>query len=143
MDASRTMSDILKESIKDNGDVKEEVVIHNVECIHCKSTINDKPWITVCVPSENYNVHACGYTCARNLKYYVGVGYWNNVVNKEDFSEPRPVIKSELYAKDITANFGIDGIRYEIEQEEKRSREIEEEYGHSDGESPSVYSDDY
>lgn len=140
---TKTMSDIIKDSIKNNGEVKEENVESNNECICCKSNIIGKPWITVHIPNEDYNIHACGYMCGKDIKYHIGSGYWNNVVNKEDFNEPRPLIKSVYNTKDITTNFGIDEIRDEIEREEQRSKEVEDEYNNDNVESPLGYYDDY
>ena len=96
------------------------------QCFICNSTIEQKPWITV--QCEDYQIHGCSYLCANQFRYKVGYGYWDNVVNKEDFNEPRPVINSNLYCKDITTNFGIDEIRDEIKKEEEMITMIEEEY---------------
>ena len=97
-------------------------------CIHCKEEILGKPWITVSYPEDNYTVHACNYICSNRLSNYIGHGYWNNVVNKEDFPGPRPV---STYSKkrDITVNFGIEDIRNEIKDEEERIQRLENEYG--------------
>ena len=132
MDDKPSMIDILKKSIQEGSTKEEEYLISNIKCICCNKDINGKPWITISLPNDNDkgndNVSACGYMCGKNLKYYIGSGYWNNVVNKEDFNEPRPVINSNLYCKDITANFGIDEIRDEIKKEEEMITMIEEEY---------------
>lgn len=101
-----------------------------VRCIHCKKEIFGKPWITVSYPEDNYTVHACNYICSNRLSNYIGHGYWANVVNKEDFPGPRPVFTS-LKKKDITVNFGIEDIRREIEDEERRINQIEEDYDNS------------
>ena len=110
MDDKPSMIDILKKSIQEGSTKEEEYLISNIKCICCNKDINGKPWITISLPNDNDNgndnVSACGYMCGKNLKYYIGSGYWNNVVNKEDFNEPRPVINSNLYCKDITTNFG-------------------------------------
>ena len=101
-------------------------------CINCKCEINDKPWITL--KMNDTMVYGCKYLCAKRLKYYVGTGYWENVVNKEDFPGPRPVQKSNI-KKDITANFGIEEIKEEINREEERISKIEEEYYYDSDES--------
>ena len=65
-------------------DMEEKIKVN--ECIECSKVINGKPWITVCFPDDDYTVNACKYLCARKLKYHIGCGYWDNVVNKEDFN---------------------------------------------------------
>jgi hypothetical protein len=116
----------------------DEMEDNAIRCINCKKEVEGKPWITVDC-GKYPEVHACGYSCSNRLKYYVGVGYWTRVVNKEDFPGPRPVIKATFTSGDITANFGIDDIRREIEDEEERM-EMLEEYSDSEG---SVVYDDY
>lgn len=106
---------------------EEETIVSKNECVVCKCCISGKPWMTVTFEKDDYTVHACGYSCCNKLDTIIGKGYWKHVVNKEDFNEPRPVT---LYRnkEDITANFGIDEIRNEIKDEEKRILEIEEEW---------------
>ena len=101
----------------------EEEEDNTIRCINCKKELNEKPWISVNCGEDI--VHACKYGCAQRLKYYIGVGYWDRVINKEDFPGPRPVIQSKV-RKDITTNFGIEEIRLEIEEEEKRIQMIED-----------------
>ena len=97
---------------------------NTITCINCNKELEDKPWISVnCDKGEV--VHACKYSCAQRLKYYIGVGYWNRVINKEDFPGPRPVIQSRI-REDITTNFGIEEIRLEIKEEEERIQMIED-----------------
>ena len=100
---------------------------YSKQCIHCKRHFCDdeKPWISV--NYENKVVNGCSYFCGNELSKYVGIGYWKNVINKEDFNEPRPVVKYKEKG-DITANFGIEEIKYEISEEERRTQEIEDEY---------------
>lgn len=122
------MNQMVEGNSKMNENENEEETNNNVQCIHCKQEIIGKPWITVSIPDrDEYNISCCKYLCARNLKYYIGNGYWDNVINKEDFSEPRPVSVYTI-KKDITTNFGIDEIRDEINREEERILRIEEEY---------------
>ena len=102
-----------------------------IKCLHCKKDISEKPWITVSYPEDEYTVHACNYSCSKNLSNYLGRGYWENVVNKEDFPGPRPVSSLSIKS-DITVNFGIDVIRKEIEDENKRISQIEIEYENYD-----------
>ena len=110
------------------NDPEEQVEIN--KCLCCKTDITGKPWISVRFEEDDYTVHACKYICANNLSNIIGPGYWNKVVNKEDFTEPRPVSNYKCY-EDITANFGIEEIRDEIELEEERIFLLEEEYDYS------------
>ena len=41
--------------------------------------------------SEECSVYGCSYLCANQFRELIGVGYWNKVINKEDFADPRPV----------------------------------------------------
>lgn len=117
--------------------VKEETFaeekIQENKCVCCKATIIGKPWITVCFDEDDYTVHACNYSCASKLKYQIGIGYWDNVVNKEDFDTH--LIPVETFnnksKKDITTNFQRDEIIDEILQEEKRINDIEKVYDYS------------
>lgn len=121
------------------GNMNEESssVSETPVCIHCKCNIEGKPWITVDLneSTEEYTVenifHACKYMCSRNLKYHIGNGYWDKVVNKEDFPGPRPVSRFQG-KKDITVNFGINEILSEIVKENKRMDMIEAEYYDND-----------
>ena len=112
-----------KEVVKVDVDVDEEED-NTIRCINCKKELEGKPWITVGC-GKDPAVHACGYSCGQRLKYYVGVGYWHRVLNKEDFPGPRPVMRTN-YRGDITPNFGIGEIRREIEDEEERMEMLEE-----------------
>ena len=95
-----------------------------IRCIHCKKEIEGKPWISVSCGRDEV-VHACNYICSNRLSFYIGSGYWDRVLNKEDFPGPRPVFQTRNYRRDITVNFGIEEIRREIEDEEKRIEELE------------------
>jgi len=97
---------------------------NTIRCIHCKSEIVGKPWISVACGKDDV-VHACNYICSNRLGFYIGNGYWDRVLNKEDFPGPRPVIKSAP-RRDITVNFGIEEIRREIQKEEERMDMLEE-----------------
>ena len=95
MENKKTMSDIIKMSIDSKKDTIEEddYKEYECECISCNNKIKGKPWITLYIEDNNYRIHACKYLCAKNIKHYVGNNYWKYVVNKEDFNEPRPVLK--------------------------------------------------
>jgi hypothetical protein len=97
---------------------------NTIRCIHCKSEIVGKPWISVACGKDDV-VHACNYICSNRLRFYIGIGYWDRVLNKEDFPGPRPVINTAP-RRDITVNFGIEEIRREIQEEEDRIDMLED-----------------
>ena len=126
-------------------DESEKVKSNVNTCVHCSKLINGKPWITVHYPEDDYTVHACGYICGNRLKYHIGIGYWDNVVNKEDFNTNlipvetfNPKVKT-----DITANFQREENIREILNEEKRIENIENSCGYSSSGSYNTEDDDY
>ena len=105
------------------------------QCFHCNCLIKGKPWITVKRKDQIYN--GCDYLCSIKLSDYIGNGYWKDVVNKEDFNEPRPVfeIHKSHIKSDITASsYDIDEIRNEIELENQRMEQFEKDYVYSSSE---------
>ena len=104
--------------------MSDEIKISNVECLHCNKIINGKPWISV-----NYKkgvVYGCSYSCSVRLNQHIGNGYWKDVINKEDFNEPRPVLTYKP-KKHITFD-DLSEIKRELEEEEERVRKIEEDF---------------
>jgi hypothetical protein len=100
------------------------------KCLMCENVIEGKPWISVdmgCI------VHVCSYLCGKNIDTKLGKGYWKDVINKEDFDEPRPTCQTQnkTIGGDITTGFGLDEIREEIEQENQRIEMMEFEYEES------------
>ena len=95
--------------------MEEDTVYSPTQCIHCSKVIHGKPWISV--KHDSRIVNACGYSCSNHLSKYVGVGYFDKIVNKEDFNEPRPIT---TYKKvDITSNSYFDRrFRDMIDQEQ-------------------------
>ena len=93
-------------------------------CECCETKIIGKPWMSVRYDMQVY--HVCSHTCSTRFTEKYGGGYWDNIINKEDFNEPRPVF--EVYKikqkKDITNGFDIEEIRKEIEE----NNSSEEEY---------------
>lgn len=108
----------------ENANVDEEFN-YKLQCIHCKSLLKGKPWMSVNYENKVYN--ACNYSCGVKMGNYVGPNYWDKIINKEDFSEPRPVFPKNKKI-DITTGFGMDEIRYEIKEEDDRMKKIEEDY---------------
>ena len=104
--------------------MSDEIKIQNVECLHCKKTICGKPWISVMCTKGI--VYGCSYRCGVQLNQYIGNGYWKDVMNKEDFNEPRPV--SIYKRKDHITFDDLSEIKRELEEEEERIRKIEEDY---------------
>ena len=102
---------------------------NEIKCFECKKDIQGKPWI-ILKTNEDCNIFGCSYKCSKNLDKFMGGSYWQYVVNKDDFTkDPIPYPFSKNFDKvDICFNdFELNEIRYEIECEEKRIREIEEE----------------
>ena len=112
------------------------------KCFGCSKMFNDKPWMIVKNHSEgesNYNL--CSHTCSNKFTLFNGPGYWNDILNKEDFNEPRPVFEvyrndSIFNRKDITSGYDIEQIREQINMEqienENYERMLEEDYTSSD-----------
>ena len=92
---------------------------HSLQCIHCKCLLNGKPWLSVNYEEKIYN--ACKYNCGVKMHLYVGTNYWEKVINKEDFNEPRPVFQ----VRNIT---DITRIRLIEENYENESSNSDEEY---------------
>ena len=94
----------------------------------CNKEFDSKPWLIVYC-DKNYH-YGCSYLCSRNFKGILGPNYWDGLINKEDFQEPRPVFgfTQRSNSKDITTGFGMYEIRQEIEDENLRIERIEEEY---------------
>ena len=112
-----------------------------VQCNICNNKITSKPWIST--KADHNTVHGCSYLCSKKLSEKVGPGYWKNVINKEDFCELRPVYGFNTHKinkkKDITAGFGMDEIRKEIEDENQTIELFDYDYDYFDY---SDYSDD-
>ena len=124
----------------DNEKNKKEVnKVSEKKCFDCKTEIVGKPWLTLLCDNSFY-VYCCSYKCSKYLGKYMGGPYWDKVVNKEDFNEPRPVLPNFHKRKDITCNFQRDEILREIEYEEKLDELIENQYDYSTDE---FISDDY
>ena len=43
---------------------------NTIRCIHCKSEIVGKPWISVACGKDDV-VHACNYICSNRLGFYI------------------------------------------------------------------------
>ena len=114
--------------------------IDEVKCFDCKKIIEGKPWITLSCDSGDFFVYCCSYSCSRYLGKHMGGSYWDKLVNKEDFNEPRPIVNKKEIRHDITFNQDKDETILEIEEEEKRIEMIEEYYNES---SDGFISDDY
>ena len=106
----------------------DEECNNNMICLSCNKTIEEKPWISVNCHDDV--VHGCSYLCTKNFRELIGLSYWKNVVNKEDFNEPRPVYgyTNKIKNTDITTGFGMDEIREEVKRENERIEMIELEF---------------
>tara|TARA_Y100001958_G_scaffold157316_1_gene152075 strand:+ start:862 stop:1251 length:390 start_codon:yes stop_codon:yes gene_type:complete len=121
-----------------NNDEKSEKILNKNICYDCKTEIKGKPWITL-LCDNSFNVYCCSYKCSKYLGKYMGGPYWDKIVNKEDFNEPRPVMPN-FKRKDITCNFQRDEILKELEYEEKLDELVERHFDYSTDE---FISDDY
>ena len=113
-------------------------------CFHCNGLIQEKPWMTVKRNDITYN--SCGYSCSVKLSSIIGSGYWKDVINKEDFNEPRPVFEiHKTYVKnDITVgSIDVDDIRDEIEEENRRIEQFEIDYVYSSSEEDNISEENY
>tara|TARA_B110000285_G_scaffold234944_1_gene313800 strand:+ start:625 stop:993 length:369 start_codon:yes stop_codon:yes gene_type:complete len=95
-------------------------------CIHCNKTIQEKPWISVMYLDRVAN--ACGYSCGKHLSDYVGIGYFDRIVNKEDFNEPRPAMKVGTTIEITSTSYFDRGCRDIIDEEQKDLDKILDEY---------------
>ena len=100
-----------------------------IKCLTCKKEICEKPWLIVKL-DEECSVYGCSYLCANQFRELIGIGYWSKVINKEDFSEPRPVYgySNRISNGDITTGFGMDEIKDEVQKENERIEIIEDDY---------------
>mgnify|MGYP001037909566 CR=1 FL=1 len=82
-------------SMKDKvlANIPKEETIASYTCCSCQSVKEGKPWITVDFPGNLY--HACSYSCNRKMDDVLPKGYYDLIVNKEDFNEPMPVIRTK------------------------------------------------
>ena len=154
-------------SMKDKvlANMPKEETTATYTCGSCQCVKEGKPWITINFPGNLY--HACSYSCNRKMDNVLPKGYYDLIVNKEDFNEPMPVIRtkpkyepfnfltdteinnmsSEEYSKykeNIDEQFLLNPIRskvyYEQLENEEHERIIENESSDS---SEEVGYDDY
>ena len=62
-------------------------------CNSCNCIKEGKPWISVKFPNRTY--HSCSYLCNRKMEGVIPKGYYPLIINKEDFSEPMPVMETK------------------------------------------------
>ena len=121
----------------------DEGKLYNM-CDSCEKTISGKPWMTVL--NANIHKHVCCYTCATTYTNKYGVGYWDNIVNKEDFNEPRPVLsvyKTKDQIQDITSGFDIEEIKRELENEALSESDYEYDYDDVSTSDDEFYEENY
>jgi hypothetical protein len=86
------------------------------QCFNCKHCLTVKPWISV--QCEENIIHGCSYKCGTQLKDHIGKGYWDDVINKEDFNEPRP----NIYYKSPKE---LELIKIELDEEQRMNEEMD------------------
>ena len=121
----------------------DEEKLYNM-CDSCEKTISGKPWMTVL--NANIHKHVCCHTCATTYTNKYGAGYWDNIVNKEDFNEPRPVFavyKTKDKIQDITSGFDIEEIKRELENEALSEIDYDYEYDEVSTSEDELYEENY
>ena len=113
------------------------------QCVHCHKTINEKPWISVM--NNGCIVNACGYSCSNHLSKYVGIGYFDRIINKEDFNEPRPVVNFKTTTEITSSSYFDRSCRDIIDGEQndldKMLHDYSEYYNESSNSEDEEYSD--
>ena len=157
------MNTSMKEKVLANMPKEETTATYT--CGSCQCVKEGKPWITIDFPSGLY--HSCSYSCNRKMDDVLPKGYYDLIVNKEDFNEPMPVIRtkpkyepfnfltdteinnmsSEEYSKyteNIDEQFLLNPIRSKVYYEQLENQEHERmiENESSDSSEEAVY-DDY
>jgi len=64
-------------------------------CNSCNSIKEGKPWLSVNFPRKTY--HTCSYLCNIKMRDVLPRNYYNLIINKEDFNEPRPFHHNPTY----------------------------------------------
>jgi hypothetical protein len=62
-------------------------------CNSCNCIKDGKPWISVNFPNKTY--YSCSYLCNRKMEDVLPKNYYPLIINKEDFNEPMPVMRSK------------------------------------------------
>lgn len=113
------------------------------QCAHCHKTINEKPWISVM--NNGCIINACGYSCSNHLSKYVGIGYFDRIINKEDFNEPRPVVNFKTTTEITSSSYFDRSCRDIIDGEQndldKMLHDYSEYYNESSNSEDEEYSD--
>lgn len=113
------------------------------QCVQCHKTINEKPWISVM--NNGCIINACGYSCSNHLSKYVGIGYFDRIINKEDFNEPRPVVNFKITTEITSSSYFDRSCRDIIDGEQndldKMLHDYSEYYNESSNSEDEEYSD--
>ena len=121
--------------------MNEETEYIPTQCVHCKKVIQEKPWISVM--NNGCFINACGYRCSNHLSKYVGVGYFDRVVNKEDFNEPRPVMNFKTTVEITSTSYFDRGCRDIVDEEQKDLDKVFNDYSEYYNESSNSDDEDY
>ncbi len=80
-----------------NNTLSNEVpyVCKTYKCDSCNSLKQGQPWLSVNFSRKPYN--SCSYLCNTKMRDVLPKGYYEQIINKEDFNEPRPVIDNPKY----------------------------------------------
>ena len=113
---------------KVNG--KEEVSLHReYKCDKCSKN-KYKYFIHMDIDGEDKYI--CSYLCSKDMHITYGKGYFQYVVNTEDFNHPRPLVDN-VHVDKFKINKDIyDRERYDflcgLEEEDKRVELLEKAY---------------
>ena len=82
---------------------------------------------------DSSDKYICSYLCSKDMHITYGKGYFQYVVNTEDFNHPRPLVDNVVNDKFKVNKDIYDSERYDflcgLEEEDKRVELLETEYG--------------
>ena len=120
-----------KVTFTDKVNGKEEVSLHReYKCDKCSKN-KYKYFIHMDIDGEDKYI--CSYLCSKDMHITYGKGYFQYVVNTEDFNHPKPLVDNVVNDKFKVNKDIYDSERYDflcgLEDEDKRVELLETEYG--------------
>ena len=94
-----TFKEVLENKKVDNDSVK-------YVCNYCKKVKSDKPWLIYYHDENRCNMNICSYIC-NNKERKLYPKLWVNLVNKEDFNHPIPIVNTSKKKFEILSNIEI------------------------------------
>ena len=116
-------------SDKVNG--KEDVMVRKeYKCDKCSE---NRLKFFIHMNIEGDDKYICSYLCSKDMHITYGKGYFQYVVNTDDFNHPRPLVDNVVDDRFKVNKDIYDGERYDffcgLEEEDKRVELLEIEYG--------------